>query len=227
MTYALQVDGGALGLSAATKVVFELRRASDIGSFVIIPEYVEIELNLTSGEGEIFLTPNTKGSIYQCKFLAANGANIGQFFFDMPSIPINLSSLVLYTAWPYEPNDNNNNKNEFVTQEIVAGTSDAYGGLKFGGYTTARKYILKENDLHVGATNSAQSATVILTKNNVSIGTVYISGTDVTFNLINPEIVFEKNDTLEFGVQSCSIECRLIHLTLVVDFQGYVGIATP
>ena len=224
MTYALQVDGGALGLSAATKVVFELRRAAHIGGFVIIPEYVEIGLNLTSGEGEISLTPNTKGSIYQCKFLDANGANIGQFFFDMPSMSINLSSLVLYTAWPYKPNDN---RNEFVTQEIVAGTSDAYGGLKFGGYTTARTYVLKENDLHVGATNSAQSATVILTKNNVSIGTVYISDKDVTFNLINPETVFEKNDTLEFGVQSCSIGCSLIHLTLVVDFQRYDTVITP
>ena len=224
MTYALQVDGGALGLSAATKAVFELRRASDIGSFVIIPEYVEIGLNLTSGEGEISLTPNTKGSIYQCKFLDTNGANIGQFFFDMPSMSINLSSLVLYTAWPYKPNDN---RNEFVTQEIVAGTSDAYGGLKFGGYTTARTYVLKENDLHVGATNSAQSATVTLTKNSVSIGTVYISDKDVTFNLINPETVFEKNDTLEFGVQSCSIGCSLIHLTLVVDFQRYDTVITP
>ena len=130
MTYALQIDGGVLGLHTAVKAIFEIRRASGIGNFVIIPEYTEIEVDLVLGEGEVFLTPNTVGSIYQCKFVREDDVTVGQFFFEMPSTNVFLSALNRYTAWPYAI-DEGTGVSKFIDLEDVVEGEPNFGLNKF------------------------------------------------------------------------------------------------
>ena len=128
MTCALQIDGSVLGLNTAVKAVFEIRRASGVGDFVIIPEYTEIEVNLILGNGNVYLTPTTDGSIYQCKLLGVSGETLAQFFFKMPESNSVLSELKRTTAWPDAPtvselqqlrNELQNHKNDFENPHQV------------------------------------------------------------------------------------------------------------
>ena len=111
--------------------------------------------------------------------------------------------------------------------EIVAGTDTVYLGVEFGGYITARNFIISAAHPHTAYADEASGVVIQIvqikpTLVEAVIGTITFVAGNPVFTWATPDVAVLVGDVLRFKVTAHVPECQHLEVTLVGRFPRYI-----